>query len=77
MIKSGKGGAELHLVPDQYLLVYGDGAVRALVNAGAAVNTILLVDNRDIGDLNGRLRTDVLASSASNTFVSVDLCNQV
>lgn len=61
----------------QCLLVYGDSAVGALVHAGAAVYTVLLGDNGYIGDLDGRLGTDVLTSSASNTLVSVDLCNQV
>lgn len=58
------------------LLVYGDGAVGALVNAGTAVYAVLLADDGNIGDLDGRLGANVLASSASNAIFNFYLSNQ-
>lgn len=59
------------------LLVDGDGVVGALVDAGPAIYAISLVDHCYIGDLDGRLGADILASSASNALVSVNLRNQI
>ncbi len=58
------------------LLVYGDGAVGALIDTGTAVYAVLLVNDRYIGDLDGRLGANVLARSASNAILGFYLCNQ-
>jgi len=59
------------------LLVHGDGVVGALVDAGPAIYTVRFIDHSYISDLDGRLGADILASSASNALVSVNLRNQI
>jgi len=55
------------------LLHDGDSIVRTLIHTCAAIQALRFVDDGDIIDRNSLLGTDIRASTASNTFVNIDL----
>jgi hypothetical protein len=75
IMKSMEGWSGAPVVAGTYLLIQGDGTVGALINTGAAVYALLLVDDGNIGYLDGRLGANILASSASNAILGFYLYN--
>ena len=58
-------------------LIDGYCVVRAFVDAGSAVDAVLLVDDGDLCDLDASLWTDILASTASYALFGLNLSSHL